>query len=166
MSESIKKKEFNLMKAIISVVLTALAPIIGGIVAQDLIDEVYLSELVQPFFAPPTWVFSVVWAILYVLMAIAFYRAWVSTKTESESKCILGLYTVHIILNAAFTILFFNSGLRLLAFIDCVILVIIVGILIKKFKLLDKVSAYIMIPYWLWLVFASILSFSFWFLNM
>jgi len=121
-------------------------------------------NLVLPSFAPPGIVFPIVWTILYTLMGISSYL--IIKSNDSSKNEALFVYGVQLIINLLWSILFFVFRLYLISFIWILLLIGFVVVMIKKFYDINKVSAYIQIPYLLWLIFAAILNLSVYFLNM
>ena len=101
----------------------------------------------------PGWIFPVVWSILYVLMGISSYLV-------SYNKELLKIYYLNLAVNLLWPIIFFNLGLKTFAFFWILFLIIIVGIMIYRFYKENKLSAYLLIPYIVWLVFAAFLNLS------
>lgn len=101
----------------------------------------------------PGWMFPVVWSILYVLMGISSYLV-------SYNKELLKIYYLNLAVNLLWPIIFFNLGLKTFAFFWILFLIIIVGIMIYRFYKENKLSAYLLIPYIVWLVFAAFLNLS------
>ena len=99
----------------------------------------------------PRWIFPVVWSILYVLMGISSYFI-------SDNKNLLNIYKINLIVNLLWPIIFFLFKLKVLAFFWILILILIVGYMIYKFYQENKLSSYLLTPYILWLVFASVLN--------
>lgn len=99
----------------------------------------------------PRWLFSVVWSVLYILMGISSYII-------SDNKKLLNIYKINLIVNLLWPIIFFLFKLKVLAFFWILILILIVGYMIYKFYQENKLSSYLLIPYILWLVFASVLN--------
>ena len=97
------------------------------------------------------WVFPIVWSILYILMGISSYII-------SDNKKLLNIYKINLIVNLLWPIIFFLFKLKVLAFFWILILILIVGYMIYKFYQENKLSSYLLIPYILWLVFASVLN--------
>lgn len=117
-----------------------------------------------PSFAPPGIVFPVVWSILYILMGISSY---IIIKSNSSNKYdALFIYGIQLVINLFWSIWFFIFRFYLLSFIWIILLIYFVYVMIKKFVGINKISAYIQIPYFLWLIFASILNLFVYFLNM
>ena len=124
--------------------------------------EIY-SDLVQPIFAPPSYLFGIVWPILYVLMAIS---AWLVYNTEgADTKFPLRLYLFQLVMNAIWPIIFFNFELYLLAFVWLCILLFFVVYMAYEFYKINKVAGLLQIPYILWLIFAGALNLAIFILN-
>ena len=98
----------------------------------------------------PRWLFPVVWSVLYILMGISSYII-------SDNKKLLNIYKINLIVNLLWPIIFFLFKLKVLAFFWILILILIVGYMIYKFYQENKLSSYLLIPYILWLVFASVI---------
>jgi len=121
------------------------------------------AVLNQPPLSPPGWVFPVVWAILYTLMGISTARIYLSESSLKSDA--LRLYAVQLIVNFFWTILFFNLDVRLFALIWLILLVALVLRMIILFRRIDAPAAYLQIPYFLWLLFATYLNAGVWLLN-
>lgn len=122
-------------------------------------------QLEKPWFSPPPIVFSIVWPILYLLMAIAAYRIYMIGKEGTNVKGALTLYSIQLILNFLWSFIFFKFRLYGLAFIELIILFIFIVLTTISFFKKDKISGILMIPYALWVVFAGVLNFFIWLLN-
>ena len=116
----------------------------------------------KPFFAPPSWLFPVVWTILYILMGIASYLVFISKK---PNKTALTVYGIQLIFNFFWSIIFFNLELYLFAFIWLVLLWLLIFKTTILFYQISKPAGYLMIPYLLWVTFAGYLNFSIYLLN-
>lgn len=99
----------------------------------------------------PGFVFPIVWSILYILMGISSYIV-------RNDKELMNIYKVNLGINILWPIIFFSLKLRVLAFFWILILILVVGYMIYRFYNKNKISAYLLIPYILWLVFASVLN--------
>lgn len=99
----------------------------------------------------PGWIFPVVWSILYIMMGISSYLI-------SDDRKLLNIYIVSLVMNLLWPIIFFGFKLKVLGFFWILILILVVGYMIYRFYDKNKVSAYLLIPYLLWLIFASILN--------
>lgn len=123
-------------------------------------DFSYYKELNQPFFAPPTWVFPVVWTILYILVAYSIYKVF-----NKRNKEYLIALIVNYISNQLFTILFFLLEKNFLAFVDTLIVFISSLYLYYETKEIDNKYSKFIIPYIIWNAFATILSLTIFLMN-
>lgn len=133
--------------------------ILGSIVGFSISNYIDYTELVKPPLAPPKILFPIMWSIIYILMGISYYLY--RKKTDEKNT----LYYVQLIVNLLWSIIFFVFKLRLLAIFWIVLLDILVYLLIIKFKKVNKLSAYLNIPYLLWCLFATYLTIGIYILN-
>ncbi len=138
------------------------AGFIGSFFTYSAIPDWY-AGLNKPPFNPPNWVFGPVWTLLYILMGISFYLIWIS-KSKLKQKGIK-IFSIQLILNTSWSIVFFGFKNPELAFINIIVLWIAIFLTIKSFFKISKVSAYLLVPYLLWVSFAGILNFSIVLLN-
>ena len=132
--------------------------LLGGLVGYLSGSSSGYKEMITPSFAPPGILFPIVWSILYIIMGISRYMI----DYDNER---IRIYNIQLIVNLLWSFVFFTFKMYLLAFLWIILLIILVIIMIRKFYLNNKISSYIQIPYLLWLVFASILSYSVYLLN-
>ncbi len=146
-----------MIKLIASIIVCQLTGIIGAIFTTPSISGWY-AGLNKPFFNPPNWLFGPVWTLLYLLMGISLYLVW-KQKGGAEIRTALIFFTIQLGLNTLWSIIFFGMRLPSVAFIEILILLVFIVLTIIKFFPLSKVSAYLLIPYLLWVSFASLLNF-------
>lgn len=125
-------------------------------------NTTFYKSLELPIFAPPSWLFAVVWPILYFLIAFSIYIVYTRFGFSDKYKYTLIL---NYIFNQSFTLLFFNLENIILGAISTILTLITAILLYKETNELNKKTSYLLIPYILWLIFASILSISILFLN-
>lgn len=125
-------------------------------------NTTFYRSLELPIFAPPSWLFAVVWPILYFLIAFSIYIVYTRFGFSDKYKYTLIL---NYIFNQSFTLLFFNLENIILGAISTILTLITAILLYKETNELNKKTSYLLIPYILWLIFASILSISILFLN-
>ena len=157
-----KKLSEDRKKMIIFIIIPLLVGLIASLLTRGGVNN-YTNNLIKPAFAPPKVLFPIVWTILYFLMGISSYKIYNSMSCNSES-CLV-LYFLNLFLNFLWPIIFFNLEARLFAFIFIIFLDIVVALMIVCFHGIDKKASYLQIPYFLWLIFATILNFSVYFLN-
>lgn len=144
-------------KLLLSILLCLSAGFIGSLATFPAIPTWYAS-LVKPSFSPPNWIFGPVWTTLYILMGIAMYLVWKKRKS-------LTLFIIHLVFNAGWSIVFFGLHSILGGMIVIIILWGIIVALIRGFYRIDRIAAYLLIPYLAWVSFASVLNFSLLMLN-
>ena len=154
------KNNFNLGNFIIAVLLPLTVGFIAGRLNSQSM-EVYTS-FERPFFFPPAWVFPVVWTILYIFMGIASYLVLNNSSSKEEGRSALTFYLIQLVLNFAWTFIFFTYKLYGLAFLELILLLIFVIITTVKFFKINKISGLLMIPYIIWLLYAGVLNFYVW----
>ena len=142
-------------------IITYSASFIGGMVTISL-KEPWYSQLVKSAYNPPDWVFAPVWTALYLMMTLAIWFYWHSKNREMNT---IYIYSIHVVFNTTWSIIFFGMHQILLALIVLMILIILIIILILKFKRVNYVSSFLMIPYLLWCCYALFLNFNLYILN-
>jgi len=148
----------NYKRLIASLVLPQLAGVVGSLFTFSSVSTWYVG-LIKPALNPPSWIFGPVWITLYLLMGISVYLIW-----QKDSKATT-LFWIHLFFNASWSVIFFglqNPGLALINIL--VILVFIIALIIKFWKI-DKRASYLLVPYLLWVSFATYLNYSIWILN-
>jgi benzodiazapine receptor len=156
----------NKISRILAVVVTCLAVgYFSGIVTKSSIDTWY-PTLIKPSFNPPNWVFAPAWSLLYLLMGVAAGLVWDRIEYEKEVvKNALVFFAIQLALNALWSYLFFGLMNPLLALIEIVVLWLMIYETLLKFIKINKIAGYLLVPYLLWVSFATILNASIWWLN-
>ena len=124
--------------------------------------EPWYSQLEKSNFNPPDWIFAPVWTTLYFMMTLAVWIFWHSKNRDTNT---IYIYFIHILLNTTWSIVFFAMHNIFLALINLMILVLLIIVLTLRFKRVNNVSAYLMIPYLLWSCYALFLNFNLYLLN-
>ena len=126
--------------------------------------KTFYSQLIQPDWAPLPGVFGPVWTILYALMGIAAWLVWCSGGFHSQRRAIT-LFMLQLTFNALWSWLFFAWQLDALALADIVVLWILILATLVSFWRVHPLAGGLLIPYLLWVSFASVLNYSIWQLN-
>jgi len=144
----------------------ALSEAVGGLSGWLSRDgmKLYSEAVTQPPLSPPMWVFPVVWGILYALMGISAARVWLSPPSPERSRGI-NLFITQLVVNFFWSLIFFNAQAFGFAFFWLLLLWALVLWMILIFRKVDSISAWLQIPYLLWLTFAAYLNFGVWRLN-
>jgi len=124
----------------------------------------WYMNISKPKFNPPSWVFGPVWTLLFTLMGISLYLVW--TSPSSKIKLIaLVLFGIQFLFNIVWSYLFFGLNKPLWSFVEILFLLGFIFATIFYFIKVDKLAGYLLIPYFLWVSFASFLNYSIWKLN-
>ncbi len=156
-------KTKNILKFIGSIVICELAGIIGSVFTVSAIPTWYRT-LQKPSFNPPSWVFGPVWTTLYFLMGIALFLICKRESTP-ETKRAIKTFSLQLSLNALWSIVFFGLKDIRLAFITIIALWIAILVTLIQFSKISKTAGALLVPYILWVTFASVLNYSLMVLN-
>lgn len=124
----------------------------------------WYSTLIRPPFTPPSWVFTQAWSILYTLVIISLIIYAYKTTDRDKSKG-YWFFTIQVLFNILWSPVFFGIKNIWLALIIIVILDVLVFINIKEFYKVSKISAWLLVPYMIWILFATYLNIGFLILN-
>ncbi|MDT0606702.1 TspO/MBR family protein [Croceitalea rosinachiae] len=154
----------KVIKILIAVVVCLLIGFLSSFATQSSVNDWYLT-LNKPSFNPPNWLFAPVWTALYVLMGIAAGIVWGKGFHHIWVKTALYHFGFQLLLNALWSIVFFGLKNPLAALFIILILLVMIILTIRWFKVVSRKAAILMIPYLLWVSFATILNFKIWELN-
>ena len=128
---------------------TLVPVVLGAIVGIITASNSNMSSII------PSWVFPIVWTILYILMGISSYIIYEYSKTIPK------IYIIQLIINLLWSFIFFKFKLFILAFIWILFLILLVIIMIKEFLSINKLAGYLQIPYLIWLFIALFLNLTY-----
>ncbi|MGI6403131.1 MAG: TspO/MBR family protein [Oscillospiraceae bacterium] len=148
-------KKINWFKLLEIVLITELIGVLSSLVSGN-IKQTYTSFLKPPF-APPGWIFGIVWPVLYLLMGIAAYRIYQTAQSPERKKAIT-FYWVQLFVNFLWPILFFRFQQLWISVAVIVLLDLLVFLTTMRFCKRDKAAGYLMLPYLLWILFATYLN--------
>ncbi|HVL00425.1 MAG TPA: TspO/MBR family protein [Dongiaceae bacterium] len=132
----------------------------AGVGAVATIDAAaFYEQLARPTWAPPAFVFGPVWSCLYFLMGVA---AWLVWRTDRNTKAALALFVIQLGANTLWSWLFFAWHLGQFAFIEILILLVLILATILVFWRYSRKASALMVPYLAWVGFASLLTWSIW----
>ena len=144
-------------------VLTFGAAAIGTMATTPAIDDWY-RRLEMPALTPPSWVFSPVWTLLYVLMAIAAWIVWRRGGLH-RARLALSLFLIQLALNAGWSIIFFGMRRPGLALVELAVLWVAILATLIAFSRWSRTAAWLLAPYLAWVTFAGYLNWGIWRLN-
>lgn len=153
----------NIFRLSISILIPLAIGFLGSYFTATSIDTWY-TQIQKPFFNPPNWIFAPVWTTLFILMGISFFLVWQKNFGKEKTK-LLTIYTLQLTLNFFWSVFFFGMQNPILAFGEILILLGLIATNIWIFFKVSKIAGYLLIPYFLWVCFASLLNGSIAYLN-
>ncbi|MEO0113915.1 MAG: TspO/MBR family protein [candidate division WOR-3 bacterium] len=157
-------KSITILKLVGSIIICQLAGVIGSIFTTRSIPTWYAS-LKKPIFNPPNWLFGPVWTGLFLLMGIAVFLVWQKGMSFPQLKPALIVFGIQLVFNILWSILFFGLRSPFIAFIEIIILWVLILVTVLFFYPISKTAGLLLFPYLLWVSFAAILNFVLWRLN-
>ena len=154
----------DIVKLVVSIVACQCAGLIGSVFTTPNIPTWY-AALEKPFFTPPSWLFAPAWITLYLLMAIAAFLVWRKGFAHEGVKCAVIVFLVQLVLNALWSVVFFGLHSPLWGMVVILALWVAILLTIIKFFKLSVAAGSLLLPYILWVSFASALNISIWVLN-
>ncbi len=137
---------------------------LSSFATQSSVNSWYLT-LNKPSFNPPNWVFAPVWTVLYILMGIAAGLVWAKGYYHLWVKTALYHFVFQLLLNALWSVVFFGLKNPFIALLIITGLNVLLLFTFKSFKVADTKAAYLLLPYMVWVGFATVLNFAIWYLN-
>ena len=151
-------------KLVIAILLCEFTGILSAFVSQTSNNEWFLS-LNKPSWNPPSYLFAPVWTFLYLLMGISLWLVWKSKVPEHKKKQACLVFAVQLFLNFWWSILFFRFHSPGIAFIDIVLMIVMILATIFAFARISRAAAWLLVPYISWVCFAAILNYTIWSMN-
>ena len=157
-------KIIDILRLIASIFLCQVAGFLGSLFTIPAIPTWY-KTLNKPFFSPPNWIFSPVWISLFLLMGISLFIVW-SRQDHPKFKTTLILFFVQLILNILWSVSFFGLKSPFLGLINIILLWIAILLTILNCLKVSKIGGLLLIPYLIWVSFATLLNSFLWILNL
>jgi len=140
-----------------SLVIVYLVAFIGSLFTSGNTNSGWYQQI-KPSITPPNYIFPIVWNILFFLIALSLYFAWINSKGNLKKKIFI-VFAISLILNILWSVLFFSLKQPAIAFIELLILWLSIIAMISVSYKADKKAAYLLIPYLLWVSFAGVLNY-------
>jgi benzodiazapine receptor len=153
-----KNKKFNFKVFIVCLLIVFL--IVGGIgtlFTSSKVNTVWYS-LIKPSITPPNWVFPIAWNILFLLITFSLYLAWTSAKNNKQKTKIAIFFGINFVLNILWSALFFGLKQTKIAFVCIILLWLSILSIILFMDKINRKSSWLLVPYLVWVAFASILN--------
>jgi len=148
----------NYVKLIISILIPLIIGFSGSFFTRGSISSWYVT-IHKPSFNPPNWIFALVWTIMYIIIGFSFYFTWIKLPI-SQFKSQFYIFVIQLLLNFLWSVLFFGLKNPIAALADILLLWLSILLLIIAFYHISEISSYLLIPYLLWVTFASVLNYS------
>lgn len=160
--ESMTTKSF--FKLIGSIALCEMAGLVGGLAMRGG-ESAWYAQLTKPALNPPSWVFAPVWITLYALMGVALYLVITRASRRVRIRGAVVVFFIQLGANALWSHLFFGFHRIDLALIDIVLLLALIVVVMIRFSRISRMAMYLLVPYLIWVSFATYLNFMLWRLN-
>jgi benzodiazapine receptor len=133
-----------------------------GVLAGSGGDSEWYQSLEKPSFQPPGWVFGPVWTTLYTMMGISLSILWRARHSKPSAEPAMQLFTIQFLLNLLWSFLFFRWHNSKSAFVEILVLNVVIALTIFAAWRVSKLAALLLVPYLLWTMFAAVLNGSIW----
>lgn len=154
----------NLGRLAISLIIPLLIGFLGSFLTTPSVNSDWYSNLNKPHVFPPNWLFAPVWTFLFILIGISFYMVWENNFGKNKSQAVV-VYSVQLLLNLLWSFFFFYLQSPFLGLINIIILWFAILLNIKVFYDVSKTAGLLLVPYILWVTFATYLNYSVFILN-
>ena len=155
-------KRNKLWTYVVAIAIPLAVGTLAGFLTRDGVADFQTFE--QSSLTPPGFVFPIVWTVLYTLMGISLARIWPAPDSAERSRG-LSLFIYQLIFNFFWSIFFFNMNAFGFSLLWIIALWVLIGLMIRSFYKTDKLAAWLQVPYFLWVTFATYLTYSAWRLN-
>jgi translocator protein len=153
----------KILKLVTSIIVPFIAAAIGNLATIPSIPTWY-ATLEKPFFSPPNWVFGPVWTVLHLLMGISLYMLWTQSSKKDKTKAFV-TFGAQLILNTLWSIVFFGLHSPIGGVVVILVLLMVIIVTMRYFWHFSKPATYLLVPYILWVSFATVLNISIALLN-
>ena len=154
----------KIIQAVSSIVIAQMAGVVGSFCTFNNVATWY-STLSRPSWNPPSWIFGPVWLTLYAVIGYSAFLVWEKRKEDARAVFALWIYGVHLVLNAAWSIIFFGLQSPRAAFFEILILDVLIVFVTILFWRISRTAGILLLPYMAWVFFATYLNYTIWMLN-
>jgi translocator protein len=157
-----RRRTFRALGSLLVALALPLAVGAIGSLATDGTAISWYRTLERPAWTPPEAIFGPVWGLLYLLMGIASWRVWRKGWDRSDVRVALGVYATHLPINALWPFVFFAWQRVGYAAVAIAMLLFVIGVVTEHFVRIDRVAGMLLVPYLLWVAFATALNVRIW----
>ncbi len=150
------KKRKHIGVLVVCLVIVYAVAFVGSLFTSPATSSDWYDSI-RPSITPPNWVFPVVWNVLFFLIGLSLYFAWINgEKARSRIALVFG---INFVLNILWSVLYFGMRRLDLAFYEIFVLIISIILMIYVAGKVDKKAGWLLVPYLLWVSFASVLNY-------
>ena len=154
----------SIWKLIIAILACEAIGFTSGLIGSAAMNT-WFDNLQKPSWNPPGFLFAPVWTLLYALMGIAIWLIWKNETTTANKRSAYFAFALQLFLNFWWSIIFFRFQSPFFALIEILLLLAMILLTIFHFSKISKTAAWLLVPYVLWVSFASFLNYTIWSLN-
>jgi tryptophan-rich sensory protein len=154
----------DLRWALLSAASVVVASVAGQLASREAITGWYRT-IVKPVYTPPNWVFPVAWTLLFTMMGVSFWRILRRPSGTPHRRTGTLLFFAQLALNAAWSAAFFGAHSPLLGLVVIVPFWAVILATTLVFRTMDRLAAWLLVPYLAWVAFATLLDFAIWRMN-
>jgi len=152
------RQRINWLHLLGFIVVVEVIGILSGVLAGDI--KAHYLALNLPSFSPPAAVFGPVWTILYAMIGVSGYLVLNDSSTRHSARTNFWMFVSQLGLNFCWSLVFFGGNYYFIGLLIIILLDVVVIMCIKAFHSVNRLAAYVLIPYFLWLLFATYLTFG------
>ncbi len=154
------------LKLALLLLASAMVASMGSFFGPSTSPDGWYKAIAKPSWNPPGWIFGPVWTTLYIMMSIAAWRVWTkATVALTTRHAAMWIYLAQLLVNASWSALFFGLQSPALALVCIVVMWVLIVVTILRFKPIDALAAWLLMPYLAWVSFATFLNGTIWWLN-
>ncbi|MEJ7558445.1 MAG: TspO/MBR family protein [Pedobacter sp.] len=159
MATTQQSAKFSFPALLINILIPMSVGALGGFLTQESVNTWYLT-INKPSFTPPNWAFPTVWTTLFLIIGIASYLVWQKRKHIEHLPRVVAIYAIQLLLNLLWSFFFFYSHQIDGAFYEILALLVMIVINGLVFYKIDKTAGLLFIPYFIWVSYAAVLTFT------
>nr|AQS29710.1 hypothetical protein [uncultured archaeon] len=149
--------KINWKVLILSLIIVFAVALLGSLFTSPNTNTEWYQQI-KPLITPPSYIFPIVWNILFFLITISLYLSWTSSSKKQKPKLVV-VFAINFVLNILWSIIFFGMKNPTLAFAELIIFWLSIIFMITTTYKINKTSSYLLIPYLLWVTFAGVLNY-------
>ncbi len=154
----------SIWKLIIAILTCEAIGFTSGLIGSAAMNT-WFDNLQKPSWTPPAYLFAPVWTLLYALMGIAFWLIWKNETAVVNKRSAYVAFALQLFLNFWWSIIFFKLQSPFFALIEILLMLLAILLTIFHFSKISKTAGWLLVPYVLWVSFASFLNYTLWSLN-